>query len=102
MTMKPFQRSVVQLDTPPVQQGMTSEHRVRELLKFSDFSKMDPFLVLVEDWFGQDVFDKHPHRGIETVTYQNYTTVTMLDIRLEAGATVSLDLPGTIMLFWYC
>ena len=28
----------------------------------------DPFLALVEDWFGAPGFDWHPHRGLETVT----------------------------------
>ena len=28
-----------------------------------------PFLALIEDWFPRGVFGKHPHRGIETVTY---------------------------------
>jgi redox-sensitive bicupin YhaK (pirin superfamily) len=26
-------------------------------------------LALMEDWFPRGVFGKHPHRGIETVTY---------------------------------
>ena len=29
----------------------------------------NPFLALMEDWFPRGVFGKHPHRGIETVTY---------------------------------
>jgi len=28
----------------------------------------DPFLLLSEDWFSTTGFDRHPHRGIETVT----------------------------------
>jgi redox-sensitive bicupin YhaK (pirin superfamily) len=34
-----------------------------------DFAATDPFLALMEDWFRRGVFGKHPHRGIETVTY---------------------------------
>jgi len=34
-----------------------------------DWEAVDPFLALMEDWFPRGVFDKHPHRGIETVTY---------------------------------
>jgi len=34
-----------------------------------DFAATDPFLALMEDWFPRGVFGKHPHRGIETVTY---------------------------------
>ena len=29
----------------------------------------NPFLLLMEDWFPRGVFDRHPHRGMETVTY---------------------------------
>ena len=29
----------------------------------------DPFLLMMEDWFPRGVFDHHPHRGMETVTY---------------------------------
>ncbi|MBJ9974216.1 pirin family protein [Pseudomonas sp. S75] len=31
--------------------------------------EIDPFLVLMEDWYSQGAFQNHPHRGIETVTY---------------------------------
>ena len=34
-----------------------------------DWAATDPFLALMEDWFPCGVFGKHPHRGIETVTY---------------------------------
>ncbi len=51
---------------------MTPQHRVRPLVSAAmrgDFAATDPFLALMEDWFPRGVFDKHPHRGIETVTY---------------------------------
>ncbi len=51
---------------------MTPEHRVRPLLPAAmrgDWAAVDPFLALMEDWFPRGVFGKHPHRGIETVTY---------------------------------
>ena len=51
---------------------MTPEHRVRPLMPAAmrgDFAATDPFLALMEDWFPRGVFGKHPHRGIETVTY---------------------------------
>lgn len=34
-----------------------------------DFAATDPFFALIEDWFPPGVFGKHPHRGIEIVTY---------------------------------
>jgi quercetin 2,3-dioxygenase len=43
-----------------------------------DWRMLDPFLVMVEDWFSQPGFDWHPHRGLETVTL-------VLDGALEHG-----------------
>src|SRR5271165_5424834 len=70
--MATVERSVLRIDRPEVQQGMTPEHRVRPLMPAAmrgDFAATDPFLALMEDWFPRGVFGKHPHRGIETVTY---------------------------------
>ena len=70
--MTAFKRSVLRIDHPEVQQGMTPQHRVRALMPAAmrgDFAATDPFLALMEDWFPRGVFGKHPHRGIETVTY---------------------------------
>ena len=70
--MERLQRTVARIDRPEIQQGMTPEHRVRPLLPAAmrgDFAATDPFLALMEDWFPRGVFGKHPHRGIETVTY---------------------------------
>ncbi len=70
--MPAFERSALRIDRPEVQQGMTPQHRVRPLMPAAmrgDFAATDPFLALMEDWFPRGVFGKHPHRGIETVTY---------------------------------
>jgi redox-sensitive bicupin YhaK (pirin superfamily) len=70
--MTTVERSVLRIDHPEVQRGMTPQHRVRPLLPAAmrgDYAATDPFLALMEDWFPRGVFDKHPHRGIETVTY---------------------------------
>jgi hypothetical protein len=72
MTMTIFQRSVLGIDHPEVQQGMTPHHRVRPLMPAAmrgDWAAVDPFLALMEVWFPRGVFGKHPHRGMETVTY---------------------------------
>jgi quercetin 2,3-dioxygenase len=72
MGMAAFARSAQRIDRPEVRQGMTPEHRVRPLMPAAmrgDFAATDPFLALMEDWFPRGVFGKHPHRGIETVTY---------------------------------
>src|SRR5208282_5954521 len=64
-----LQRTVARIDRPTVQTGMTQQHRVRPLIPAGDPKATDPFLLLMEDWFPRGVFDRHPHRGMETVTY---------------------------------
>jgi redox-sensitive bicupin YhaK (pirin superfamily) len=67
-----LQRSVLRIDHPDVEQGMTAQHRIRALMPAAmrgDWASVDPFLALMEDWFPGGVFGKHPHRGIETMTY---------------------------------
>lgn len=44
-------------------------HTVAQVLEPGHWAEYDPFLLLMEDWFGHGTFDVHPHRGIETVTY---------------------------------
>ncbi|NNG22990.1 pirin family protein [Telluria aromaticivorans] len=63
------QRDVARIDRPEIQIGMSDKHRLRPLVPPGDWVGSDPFLLLVEDWFLENVFDRHPHRGIETVTY---------------------------------
>ena len=62
-------RDVARVDSPSIGLGMTPDHRVRPLVPAGNWAATDPFLLLMEDWFPQGVFDRHPHRGIETVTY---------------------------------
>ena len=67
-----LQRSVLHIDHPDVQEGMNAQHRIRALMPAAmrgDWASVDPFLALMEDWFPSGVFGKHPHRGIETMTY---------------------------------
>lgn len=64
-----LRRSVARIDHPAMQTGMTPQHRIRPLVRPADPRETDPFLVLMEDWFPRGVFDRHPHRGMETVTY---------------------------------
>ena len=70
--MEILQRKVLAVEHPEPRQGMTSQHRVRPLMPAAmrgEWEAVDPFLALMEDWFPRGVFGKHPHRGIETVTY---------------------------------
>jgi quercetin 2,3-dioxygenase len=69
MNVTIVRRSVARIDRPTVQMGMTPEHRVRRLVPPGDPWATDPFLLLMEDWYPRGVFDRHPHRGMETVTY---------------------------------
>ena len=64
-----YRRGVAATWSSIVRPGMTPSHRVRPLVQDGEFAKRDPFLFLMEDWFGPHVFEDHPHRGIETVTY---------------------------------
>src|SRR5215207_1437866 len=61
-------RDVARVDRPEIRRGMNDSHRVRPLVEPGEWAWTDPFLLLMEDWFPEGVFDKHPHRGIETVT----------------------------------
>jgi hypothetical protein len=81
-----LQRRVARIDRPTVQRGMTPQHRVRPLIPPGDPKATDPLLLLMEDWFPRGVFDRHPHRGMGTVTYvvdgrldhyDNYGTVVL-------------------------
>lgn len=44
-------------------------HAAGPVIEPGNWEKYDPFLLLMEDKFQKGVFDIHPHRGIETVTY---------------------------------
>jgi redox-sensitive bicupin YhaK (pirin superfamily) len=69
MTTTQSQRDVACVDHPEIGRGMSDAHRVRPLIPPGDWAGSDPFLLLMEDWFPEGVFDRHPHRGIETITY---------------------------------
>jgi redox-sensitive bicupin YhaK (pirin superfamily) len=89
-----FNRSVSRIDHPEVQQGMTREHRVRPLMPAAmrgDYAATDPFLALMEDWFPRGVFGKHPHRGIETVTYVLEGRIDHYDNLGHSGAILPGD-----------
>jgi quercetin 2,3-dioxygenase len=69
MSTSRVQRDIARIDHPDIGRGMADTHRVRPLIPPGDWAGSDPFLLLMEDWFPDGVFDRHPHRGIETVTY---------------------------------
>ncbi len=67
-------------------------HKVGMVLEPGNYHEYDPFLFMAEDWFQRGVFDFHPHRGMETVTYIIEGILEHTDNkggagRLEAGDT---------------
>jgi len=62
------QCDAARLDSLPVVCGKTDTHRVRQLNPPGNWVVTGPFLLLMEDWLPIGVFDRRPHRGIETVT----------------------------------
>src|SRR5262249_9529608 len=62
-----YKRGVAATWSSLIRPGMSGTHKVRPLVRDDDFTKFDPFLFLMEDWFGPGVFDDHPHRGIATL-----------------------------------
>lgn len=44
-------------------------HLARQAIAPGDWERRDPFLLMMEDRFGQGAFGPHPHRGMETITY---------------------------------
>ncbi len=92
--MSALERAVLRIDRPQIQQGMSAQHRVRALMPSAmrgDFAATDPFLALMEDWFPRGVFDKHPHRGIETVTYVLEGRLDHYDNQGNAGSILPGD-----------
>lgn len=51
------------------QPGQGPHIQVGHVLPQGRWEEFDPFLLMAEDWFQQNTFSPHPHRGIETVTY---------------------------------
>jgi quercetin 2,3-dioxygenase len=60
----------------PVVVNETPVHVAKEAIKSGLWAAHDPFLLMMDDQFGQGAFGLHPHRGIETITY-------IIDGRLE-------------------
>lgn len=74
-----FTREVARIDRAAEVAGNMTGHRARRLIDASDPAFTDPFLVMAEDWMPRGAFPRHPHRGIETVTYVIDGTVEHFD-----------------------
>ena len=78
-------RDVDRVDSPEFGRGMTDAHRARPLVPPGEWAASDPFLLMMEDVFPKGVFDRHPHRGIETITYVIDGTIEHYDNHGNAG-----------------
>ncbi|QED46407.1 pirin family protein [Cytobacillus dafuensis] len=63
-------------------------HRAGAILEPGNWEAYDPFLLLMEDKFQKGAFDKHPHRGIETLTYVIDGSIGHYDSATGAGGTL--------------
>jgi quercetin 2,3-dioxygenase len=64
-----FVREVARIDDPETAPGHVAGHWARRLIDGGDTAFTDPFVVMAEDWMPRGAFPRHPHRGIETVTF---------------------------------
>lgn len=108
-----FQREIAEVRTVELD-TVSPIHSAGPVLEMGKWEKNDPFLIMMEDKFQRGAFDVHPHRGLETVTFVidgssqgvvsktlNHVPVTMVEVNMEPGATVSQDLPGSYNGFIY-
>jgi len=63
-----FVREVALVANPGTSAGRMAGHRARRLID-GDPAFSDPFVVMAEDWMPRGAFPRHPHRGMETVTF---------------------------------
>lgn len=63
-----FVREVARVANPDTSAGRMAGHRARRLID-GDPTFSDPFVVMAEDWMPRGAFPRHPHRGMETVTF---------------------------------
>ncbi|QOL13464.1 pirin family protein [Dickeya dianthicola] len=61
-------------------------HLAKIVIEPDAWAERDPFLVMAEDRFGQGAFGRHPHRGIETITYVIDGRLDHEDNRGNAGS----------------
>src|SRR5688500_399553 len=66
---EPRGRAVAKILETTMRDGQSPGHRVRVVLEPGNWTELDPFLALMEDWVSAGTFGPHPHRGFETVTY---------------------------------
>lgn len=63
-----LQRKIASVRTVQFRENSPT-HKVGLVLEPGKWEAHDPFLLMAEDTFEKGTFGKHPHRGIETVTY---------------------------------
>ncbi|MBQ0140248.1 MAG: pirin family protein [Kurthia sp.] len=77
------------VESIPLQLGKNKQ--TRHVLQATEAEKSDPFVVLADDEFEHEAFPKHPHKGIQTVTYvlegslRHYDSQSQVEGELSAG-----------------
>lgn len=90
-TKKPmFVREVARVANPDISTGRVAGHQARRLID-GDPVLSDPFVVMAEDWMPCGAFPRHPHRGIETVTFVIGGTVEHSDSAGNRGVISAND-----------
>lgn len=87
----PARREVARIADPRFATGQVEGHRSRVLIGGDDLAASDPFLVMAEDWMPRDAFERHPHRGIETVTLVLEGAIEHFDSAGHAGTIEAGD-----------
>nr|WP_229691995.1 pirin family protein [Paenibacillus radicis (ex Gao et al. 2016)] len=85
-----MKQRIVEKQWAALPQKRSEVHTAAPILEPGKWQQFDPFLLWMEDWFGQGAFGEHPHRGIETVSYVIEGAIEHYDDkghegRLEAG-----------------
>lgn len=78
---------------PSVEAGRSTDHRVRRIIGPDDYARANPFLLMMEDWFGKGAFQAHPHRGFATLTIVLEGTLEHFDNHGGTGTIV----PGDVL-----
>ncbi|CAM3003175.1 pirin family protein [Paenibacillus sediminis] len=73
-------------------QRHSAKHTAGPVLPPGNWAEFDPFLMMMEDKFERGVFDFHPHRGMETVTFVLEGTLEHLDNKGNSGLLKPGDL----------
>lgn len=75
------------VESIPLQLGKSK--RTRHVLQATNVEQSDPFIILADDEFEHEAFPKHPHKGIQTVSYVLDGTIRHYDSQNTEGEEVT-------------